>query len=160
MAIREEPINRARLLREQADAVVAEAKRRAAGMHVEASRLEAAESAARTSMGSSQMVDRLASRLDQLQHPTAILFDKQWGSTTRVYRYAAVKDDGGLWNTTGPKSPKKYSSREFALWLAGVSAGSGQPVKEVRIALSGFYVWGNNGRSGLEVTQEFYDDRA
>ena len=45
------------------------------------------------------------------------------------YRYAAIRA-GGLWYTTGPKSPKGYTWDELLDWLDGVSKVSG--FKEVK----------------------------
>jgi hypothetical protein len=46
---------------------------------------------------------------------TMIWFQKPLGS--RVYTYGAVRTPDGLWNTTGPKSPKAYRWHELITWI-------------------------------------------
>ena len=46
---------------------------------------------------------------------------------TRTYNYAAIRS-GGLWYTTGPKSPKGFEWEELIDWL-----DSGYPVAEIQV---------------------------
>lgn len=47
-----------------------------------------------------------------------VWFEKSFGTYSRVYTYAAVKADDGLWYTTGPRSPKGYTWEELMDWLS------------------------------------------
>lgn len=59
---------------------------------------------------------QLVDDLESLTNGRVIRFDAPFSSGGRVYTYAAVKSDG-RWSTTGPQSPKSYSSAEFGYWL-------------------------------------------
>lgn len=86
---------------------------------------------------------KLARMLASLETGTAILFTKTWGrrAGSKQYSYAAIKDGDGMWNTTGPRSPKKYSDQDLALWLAGQQIGSGNPVAYINRATIGTPLW-------------------
>src|SRR5262245_38262054 len=154
-----------RKLRQEAGEVMKAAKRRAVELQGRADELDAISDARKLNGRTLESAERLASRLRQLTNGTVILFTKNWAPRGTGYTYAAVKDGTGLWNTTGPRSPKKYDDGEFARWLAGVAVGSGQPVQSIRAALAGFYVWSPGlptapDMSGQWRGEAVYDDRA
>lgn len=123
----------AKRLRDEAGRLMTEAKSRAAELHRQAQKLEETPDA----------VTALTAKLDAVPHGVAVLFNKTWGHGrgAKVYSYAAVRDNEGLWNTTGPNSPKKYSSRMFAGWLAGRQFGGGNPVEDIVLAMRGDAIW-------------------
>lgn len=47
-----------------------------------------------------------------------ITFQKTFQGSSIEYMYAAVRADG-LWNTTGPRSPKAYNWKQLITWLRG-----------------------------------------
>lgn len=110
-----------------------EAKTQAAELHRKARELENVPDA----------VTALTAKLEAVPHGVAVLFNKTWGrgKGAKVYSYAAVRDNEGMWNTTGPNSPKKYSSRMFAGWLTGRQFGGGNPVEDIVLAMRGETVW-------------------
>ena len=54
---------------------------------------------------------------DNYSENSVIRFQKTFVKGGTKYTYAAIKA-GGLWYTTGPKSPKGYTWNEFTAWLA------------------------------------------
>ena len=81
------------------------------------------------------MVERYGQLALDLEHmaPGAVLtFTKHFSRSGTRYRYAAIKIEGDLWSTTGPKSPKNYTSAEFAGWLRGAKVGSGSAVTDLQ----------------------------
>jgi len=61
--------------------------------------------------------------IDDFPDGSVIIFDKvfhEYGgrpiSPSKPYHYAAMKF-GGVWNTTGPKSPKAYTWEELINWM-------------------------------------------
>lgn len=74
--------------------------------------------------------DRLRRRLDVIEArppepelvdpatgPLVISFQARFNPGGRVYDYAAILADDGLWYTTGPQSPKGYGWDELMDWL-------------------------------------------
>lgn len=53
---------------------------------------------------------------DECEDGVVVIFDYQFVPGGRVYSYAAIKA-GGLWYTTGPKSPKAFTWEQFIDWL-------------------------------------------
>jgi hypothetical protein len=58
----------------------------------------------------------LTERLERLSNCAVIRFTVTFHPGSQEYDYAAIKT-GGRWSTTGPRSPKNYSSAELADWL-------------------------------------------
>jgi len=123
----------AKRLRDEAGRLMVEAKNRAAELHRQALKLEQPPDA----------TTALAAKLEAVPHGVAVLFNKTWGRGrgAKVYSYAAVKDNEGMWNTTGPASPKKYTSQMFAGWLTGRQLRGGNPVEDIVIAMRGETIW-------------------
>lgn len=78
---------------------------------------------------------QLALDLEKMVNGAVVAFTKRWGHRGPGYLYAAIKAEG-TWNTTGPKSPKVYTSAQFADWLRGAKAGSGRAVDDLVILVN------------------------
>lgn len=83
------------------------------------------ESAARTIERAQAKIDHLMSLPaeptpdpDDPDQALVVWFNKQFNQGSRVYTYAAVRANDGLWYTTGPNTPKGYSWDELIDWFS------------------------------------------
>lgn len=66
--------------------------------------------------------DSLRDALTLFDNKTVIAFEMKFASGSQVYSYSAIKTNN-RWYTTGPNSPKSYSSTELAHWIVQSKIG-------------------------------------